>query len=137
MNSRLRHLVTPVLLCTILSADYTAIAQSKSSKKAAEKTVTEKFRRLPQYFGQLKLDAEQKEAVYKIREEIGPKIAELEAEIAKLKEDEMEQCEEVLTATQKKTLTTLRDATGEKKATASKSSTSKKSGSKSSSKDDE
>lgn len=101
--------LTSMLLCAVLTSAYTVSAQSKSAPKAAAKSAADKYKRLPTYFGQLDLDEDQKQAVFKVRSEIGPKIDSLEEEIAKLKEEMNAGCEKVLTTAQKKTLAELQD----------------------------
>lgn len=98
--------------------------QSKSTKAAASsKKVDAKYRRLPSYFGQLKLKEEQRNEVYEIKAEYGPKIEELEKQLEKLREEMMKEIEGTLTTTQKRALTKFRNGTG--------TSTTKKVGSKS------
>ncbi|WP_422929745.1 hypothetical protein [Singulisphaera sp. PoT] len=61
-------------------------------------------RRVPDYFGQLGLTPEQKEAVYEIRGKHYAKINELQQEITRLQASMLAECEGVLTDLQKQRL---------------------------------
>jgi len=63
---------------------------------------------LPQYYGKLGLSTDQKQRVYKIRNETKAKLEELERQKAKLRADEKEALEKVLTPDQLKKLKDLR-----------------------------
>lgn len=113
-----RMLSVAVLGC-VLMGSMEGHAQTKSKSKsssAAKATATKskvdsKYRRLPSYFGQLKLKEEQRDEVYEVRAEYGPKIEELEKQLEKLKADMMKKMEAALTTTQKRELTKLRKGT--------------------------
>jgi hypothetical protein len=80
---------------------------------AAYSQDTPKFRgQLPANFGKLGLTDVQKQDVYKIRSDYKGKISQLEAQIKKLKAEEKESLEKVLTPEQLKRLKEIRS--GEK-----------------------
>jgi Spy/CpxP family protein refolding chaperone len=97
-------------------------AQSKSDpvlapRKAADTSkAAADFRRVPQYFGQVNLTPEQRENIYAIREKYARRQAQLEEELAGIRDSVLRDCEAVLTATQRNTLIELR---GQAKAKAS------------------
>lgn len=113
----IRMLFIAVLVCG-LTGSTEGYSQSKSAAKSSSKTssaakskVTTKHRRLPTYFGQLKLKDDQREEVYKVRADFGPKLEELEKQLEKMKVDMMKKMEAALTTTQKRELTKLRNGT--------------------------
>jgi hypothetical protein len=61
-------------------------------------------RRVPPFFGQLGLSAEQKEEIYKIQGQHMPKIESLEKQIEELRAQMLRECEGVLTSPQKQVL---------------------------------
>ena len=105
-------------------------SKSKSSKKEEAKTSEgeEVKGRLPRYYGQLELKEEQVTEIYKLQFSYREKIQELEDQLAALREEMNDECEKVLTSTQKKILADLRGGTGEKedKEEVAKSKTSSK-----------
>jgi Spy/CpxP family protein refolding chaperone len=91
-----------------LGTSFTA-AQDPSPASAPEAAAAARrgfdpARRVPQYFGQVGLTPEQKEAIYKIRAKHYEKIAALERELAELRAQELKECEAVLTESQKQLL---------------------------------
>jgi hypothetical protein len=90
-------------------------AQDPATKKGddpkAEATAKKKFdpaRRVPDYFGQIGLTAEQRESIYKIRKGHQEKVDALRKEIAEIEAKSLQECEAKLTETQKKLLDHLR-----------------------------
>ncbi len=75
-------------------------------------------RRVPPYFGQIGLNINQRESIYKIRSKHQAKIDELEKQIATAQAGMLSECEGVLTETQKKLLENLRTASPSQGATA-------------------
>jgi len=69
-------------------------------------------RRVPDYFGQIGLTPEQREAIYKIRGKHQAKIDELERQIDEIQAQMLVECEGVLTDTQKQMLAQRRKAAG-------------------------
>ncbi|QDV32382.1 hypothetical protein [Tautonia plasticadhaerens] len=68
------------------------------------------YRRVPSYFGQVGLSDQQKADIYALRGRYRAELSELERQIEEMKRREMEECESVLTDSQRKLLTQLRDA---------------------------
>lgn len=85
-------------------------AQEPAPGKAAEKSALQPkraydpARRVPDYFGQIGLTGEQREAIYKIRGKHLQKIDELERQIDAIQAQMLHECEAVLTDTQKQLL---------------------------------
>jgi hypothetical protein len=76
----------------------------KSSKKAAESPkASGNTLRLPRHFSGI-VDQEQRDAIYAIQLEYRTKIAELEEELARVRQDELSALEELLTDSQRKLL---------------------------------
>ena len=102
----------------IVAGSSLAIAQEPSAKKSTEKaapappTVAKKkadpSRRVPDYFGQVGLNPEQRESIYKIRKVHQDKIDALKKQIAEADALSLTECEAVLTDTQKKLVANLR-----------------------------
>jgi hypothetical protein len=88
-----------------LAAQDPATKPSTPAKKKAELN-----RRVPSYFGQIGLTTEQRATIYGIQARHAEKIDELEKQILAEKAKMMEECEGVLTETQKKLLENLRKA---------------------------
>jgi len=85
---------------------------------------------VPDFFGQIGLTPEQREDVYKVRGKHLVRIEELEAEIAKIRDQMQADCEAVLTDTQRQLIDQRRKATARPTAepsTASKSEAAPKS----------
>lgn len=135
MRRTLHRFIAPVLAIAITAGAMTALAQkssSKSSAKSKEKVVS-RYHRLPTYYGQLKLKPEQKDEIYKLKEEFGQQIDELQEQLAELKEQQAEAIKDVLTRTQVTALNKLIAAgssSAAQKSSTAKSSRSKKSSSK-------
>lgn len=68
-------------------------------------------RRVPPYFGQIGLNINQRESIYKIRSKHQSKMEDLEKQIAAIQSEMLTECEAVLTDTQRKLLENLRSAT--------------------------
>lgn len=145
MHASFRSFANLTLAVLITATSLTAIAQTKKSTasetkaKKAEKQETSKYHRLPAYYGQIDLKDEQVAEIYGIKDTFGKKIDDLEAEIAKLKEEQDEKVKDVLTRTQVTALNKLLAGTEskDKKPSTAKKTTAKKSeSSKSSSKKD-
>lgn len=136
MFFRSRQFVAPILALVITAGALTAVAQtkSKSSKSSSKSAATEKkekskYHRLPTYYGQLELKEEQVGEIYAIKDDYGKKIDDLEAELAKLKDEQAEKIKDVLTRTQVTALNKLLAGTASKEKAdppSSKSSTAKK-----------
>ncbi len=80
MRRSVHRFLVPLLAIAITAGAVTALAQkssSKSSAKSKEKVVS-KYHRLPAYYAQLKLKDEQKEEIYKLKEDYGEQIDELQ-----------------------------------------------------------
>ncbi|MFW6125155.1 MAG: hypothetical protein ACOC46_03315 [Pirellulales bacterium] len=75
--------------------------------KAKAKAKRNPFRRLPNYFGQIGLSDEQREEIYAIQAEYGPKIRELQQKIAALRDHRDEAARAVLTDAQREQLDEL------------------------------
>ena len=88
-------------------------AQEPAGAKPAEPAAKKKHdaaRRVPPYFGQIGLTAEQRASIYGIQTKRYEKIDALEQQIATEKAEMLAQCEGALTETQKKLLENLRRA---------------------------
>ena len=80
------------------------LAQEKAAAKTGR---TGNFRRLPPYYKEL-VTEQQREVIYKIQDEFGPKLAELKGRLAELQGQQQAQIEAVLTAEQKAKLQQIR-----------------------------
>lgn len=112
----------------------TKSSRAKSSRSQSSSKSGSFKPRLPKYFTHLKLKEEQKEEIYSIQEKYRKKIEDLTKELAKLKEDQLEECEDVLTRTQKTLYNKYKAGTLKIGSKPSSSSPSSKSKTKSSSK---
>ncbi len=85
--------------------------QRPSEKKGVSTTMMRKptARRLPPYFASL-VDSQQREAIYQIQASMADKIAELERQLAELRQVELREMEGVLSDDQRLQLETLRAA---------------------------
>ncbi|MDR3638120.1 MAG: hypothetical protein P4L84_30220 [Isosphaeraceae bacterium] len=115
----------------VLMGALSLVAQEAAAPKPAENAPKAKrsgdaSRRVPDYFGDIGLSAEQKESIYKIREKHQSKIADLLKQVAAARKDELAECETVLSDTQKQFLEQRRRAAAEKKAAAKKKSAEEK-----------
>jgi len=91
-------------------------AQDPAATKSPGPAVKKKHdaaRRVPAYFGQIGLTAEQRANIYGIQGKRIEKIEALEQQIAAEKAEMLAQCEGMLTETQKKLLDNLRKAATE------------------------
>jgi hypothetical protein len=79
-------------------------------KAPAEKRANDPSRRVPPYFGQIGLTADQKEEVYKVRGKHQPRIDALQKQIAQVQAEMLTECEALLTDAQKQALTARREA---------------------------
>lgn len=97
----------------VLFAAATSRGQDPGTSKSEPIPAKRKFdpsRRVPSYFGQIALSAEQRESIYKIRRSHIDKIESLKKEIEKIEVQMMHECEGVLSDTQKKLLENLRSS---------------------------
>ena len=69
-------------------------------------------RRVPPYFGQVGLSPQQKEAIYAIRGKYAGRMAELKRQMEQLQQQELAECESVLTPSQRAQLAERRAASG-------------------------
>ncbi len=114
MNQCVRRFVVVVASAaalTMLFSGLPLIAQEskapQTETKTKAKTVRRAYdpaRRVPVYFGQLGLSAEQREEIYTIQGKHMPKIDSLEKQIEDLRAQMLQECEGVLTAPQKQVL---------------------------------
>src|SRR4051812_46529050 len=105
------------LATAALMAAGTLIAQETTTPKPsnpapAARRGGDPARRVPDYFGQIGLTPEQREAIYKIRGKHQAKIDELERQIDEIQAQTLVECEGVLTDTQKQMLAQRRKAGG-------------------------
>ncbi len=101
------------------------VVQDGSAQESA-KTVTEQpiaRRRLPNYYGQIGLTAEQRERIYGVQVKFRPEIRELQEKLQALQAAQRMQIEAVLTAEQKTKLETVRSAAAERRRMAAKKAT--------------
>ena len=98
------------------------VAQEAPATKAAPGAAKAKRAngRVPAYFGEIGLTPEQRESIYKIRAKHQAKIADLQKQLAAVRQEELAECETVLSATQKELLAARRKAADEKKGSAKK-----------------
>ena len=126
------------IICVVGLASLTTSAQeptkvgapSRSTSSPAARKLDAQARRVPDFFGQIGLTPEQREDVYKVRGKHLGRIEELEAEIAKIRDQMQAECEAVLTDTQRQLFDQRRKATARPTAgpsTASKSESAPKS----------
>lgn len=85
-------------------------------KKADTGKAAEDYRRVPQYFGQVNLTEDQRESIYAIREKYAKRQAQLEEELATIRDSVLRESEAVLNKEQRDRLIQLR---GQAKAKAS------------------
>ena len=117
----MKTLLAPLLALAVTAGTLTAVAQTKSDTQAKSTSKKSKYHRLPAHFAKLELKEEQRTDIYSIKDDFGPRIDELKAELAALQEEMNSEIEDVLTTTQKSELAKLRGGTS-KTASASKSS---------------
>lgn len=117
MNSFRSTCATALLAGSALIAGLPGHAQDEPNPSAPETPASAgsiktypPYRRVPSYFGQVGLSDQQKADIYALRGRYQAELAELERKIEELKRLEMEECESVLTESQRKLLGQLRDA---------------------------
>ena len=118
MTIRLRAAVvaTTLTVLGVVASTERIDAQEPAATKPAEPVAKKKHdaaRRVPAYFGQIGLTAEQRASIYTIQTKRYEKIDALEQQIASEKAEMLAQCEGTLTETQKKLLENLRRAAQE------------------------
>ena len=106
-------------------------ADAQSKKKSSSRSVKKKESdkpsgRLPRYYGQLELKEEQRNAIYSIQETDREDIDDLQKQLATLRKEMNDEIEDILTTTQKRTLSSLQKGGGAKGKSKSKSSSTKK-----------
>lgn len=89
--------------------------QADTTKSAAD------YRRVPQYFGQVSLSPEQRESIYAIREKYAKRQAQLEEELASIRDSVLRESEAVLSKEQRDRLIQLRGQAKTKAASKAKS----------------
>jgi septum formation inhibitor MinC len=75
----------------------------------------DQVRRVPAFFGQIGLTADQREEIYKIRAKHLQRIGDLEKQIAQIRAEMQGECEKLLNDTQKQLLESRRRSAAEKK----------------------
>jgi hypothetical protein len=118
--SNRRAATTFGILMVFLTVSLSSLAQDPAAKKPAEKAdaapvARKKYdpaRRVPDYFGQIGITIEQREAIYRLRKTHHEKIDVLKKQIADQEAASMKECEALLTDTQKKLLENLRSEGG-------------------------
>jgi len=103
------------VLIVLLGLAFLAPGHSQETKKEEKKKEEPPAKLkgyLPQFFGKLGLSAEQKQKIYKIRADVKAKLDDLDKQKNKIRAEEKEALEKVLTPDQFKQLKALR--TGEK-----------------------
>lgn len=141
MRLALRHkiLILSVLTAPVLSIGAVAQDSPKAKAKASDssgsdpvllprkKADTDKsaedYRRVPQYFGQVNLTQEQRETIYGIREKYARRQAQLEEELASIRDNVLRESEAVLTREQRDRLIQLRGQAKSKAAAKAKAKT--------------
>ncbi len=117
---RTATVATAVLMAGLMTTFDQIGAQEPVTPKSAEPVAKKKHdasRRVPDYFGQIGLTAEQRASIYGILNKRQEKIDALEQQIATEKAEMIVQCEGTLTDIQKKLLENLRHAASEPNAT--------------------
>lgn len=107
------RLVTVVLLGVLPLGAQEATPARPSGGAALSKRIHDPSRRVPDYFGEIGLTSDQKEAIYKIRGKHLHQIEDLEKQIAQSKAQMLAECETLLTDTQKQLLAHRRRAASE------------------------
>jgi hypothetical protein len=96
------------------------VASPPKADAPAAKRSYDPSRRVPDFFGQIGLTPEQREAIYKVRAKHQAKIGELEKQMAELQAQSLAECEGVLTDTQKQLLAQRRKAATDGKSSAAR-----------------
>jgi Spy/CpxP family protein refolding chaperone len=99
-----------------LGAQEPKAPQSDSKSKAKGKKTSDPTRRVPAYFGQIGLTDTQRESIFKVQGKHQPKIDALQKQIDSIRAQMMEECEGLLTSSQKKLLEERRAAAAEARA---------------------
>jgi Spy/CpxP family protein refolding chaperone len=98
-----------------------AAARTGVATQVPEKTkgAFDPARRVPAYFGQIGLTAQQRDKIYQLQGKELKKVQDLQMQITSIRTDMMKQCEAVLTDTQKQLLDQRRKAAAANRAPAS------------------
>jgi Spy/CpxP family protein refolding chaperone len=119
LTPRIRAVGAGLAAVLLIAAASLNAQEPKAKSKPAAKG--DPARRVPDYFGQIGLTAEQRESIYKIQGTHQARIDELEKEIDDIRAKSLSECEAVLTDTQKQMLEQRRkDAAAKKKGSAEK-----------------
>lgn len=106
--SRLRRIVLGFVAGSLLAVPYLVLAQSEG--EAPSKTPAEERRApLPNYFGKIAVNDQQREQLYRIQDEYSTKIDALQQQIKALIQERDTKMEAVLTPGQKLRLAELRE----------------------------
>lgn len=125
MRLSFRHKILIMTLVLVPALSITTSAQDSAKAKASEKAsgndpvllprkkadtgkAAEDYRRVPQYFGQVNLSEEQRESIYAIREKYAKRQAQLEEELATIRDSVLRESEAVLNKEQRDRLIQLR-----------------------------
>jgi len=92
-------------------------------KKADTDKSAEDYRRVPPYFGQVNLTKDQRESIYAIREKYAKRQAQLEEELASIRDNVLRESESVLSKEQRDRLIQLRGQAKSKASAKSKAKT--------------
>ena len=114
-NFMVKREVGASLATALLLAAGTLVAQESTAPRSdapAAKRSFDPSRRVPDYFGQIGLTPEQREAIYKVRARHQAKVDELEKQIDEIQAQMLHECEGVLTESQKQMLIQRRKAAG-------------------------
>ncbi len=85
-------------------------APSREQAPAATKKAVDPSRRVPPFFGQVGLTAEQKDAIYQVRSKHQARLDALKKEMAEVQAAMLNECEALLSDSQKQLLALRRDA---------------------------
>lgn len=124
MRSRI-HMLSFGLAAVLAAGTLPVLAQTpgnvpRASAKPARKGYNP-ARRVPPYFGKVGLSTDQKETIYSIRGKYQEKIASLQQQIDEMRAQELSECEEVLSDSQRQLLNQERPASKRKDPTPAKS----------------
>lgn len=90
----------------------TASLRAQDAGGASARPAVNAAHRVPTYFGQVGLTPDQRQKVYAVREKYASRIADLKKQIAVAQAQELAECQNVLTDSQKQLLNQLRNAGG-------------------------
>jgi hypothetical protein len=115
----LRALVLSMAVLGILTCPVGAVESMAAAKGAAEAAKTKKLTgRLPPYYSAV-VTEQQRQRIYAIQAEYGPKLTQVRAQLTKLQQEQEEKIEAVLSPEQAEKLAKLKAAmAGRKKSTA-------------------